>query len=73
MVYPVFYGSAITGAGVDPLVAGIGELLPAAEGDGGGPVSGRVFKVERWPAGEKIAYIRMYSGRLDPRPDASRR
>jgi ribosomal protection tetracycline resistance protein len=61
-VHPVFLGSAITGAGVDWLMAGIGELLPAAGGDGDGPVSGTVFKVERGPAGEKIAYVRMFSG-----------
>jgi len=62
LVHPVFFGSAITGAGVDSLIAGIGELLPAAEGDVDGPVSGSVFKVERGPAGEKIAYARMFSG-----------
>ena len=62
LVHPVFFGSAITGAGVDALVAGIAELLPAAEGDADGPVSGTVFKVERGPAGEKIAYVRLFSG-----------
>ena len=67
LVHPVFFGSAITGAGVDPLVAGITELLPAAEGDVGGPVSGTVFKVERGPAGEKIAYVRMFSGTVGVR------
>jgi len=46
LVHPVFFGSAITGAGVDCLMAGITELLPAAEGRTGGPVSGSVFKVE---------------------------
>jgi ribosomal protection tetracycline resistance protein len=64
LVHPVFFGSAITGAGVDSLIKGIGELLPAAEGDVDGPVSGTVFKVERGPAGEKIAYVRMFSGTL---------
>jgi ribosomal protection tetracycline resistance protein len=62
LVHPVFFGSAITGAGVDSLIAGIKELLPASEGDVDGPVSGSVFKVERGPAGEKIAYLRMFSG-----------
>jgi ribosomal protection tetracycline resistance protein len=52
LVHPVFFGSAITGAGVDSLMAGIRELLPAVEGDADGPVSGTVFKVERGPAGE---------------------
>ncbi len=55
LVHPAFFGSAITGAGVASLMEGIAELLPAAEGDADGPVSGKVFKVERGPAGEKIA------------------
>ncbi len=67
LVHPVFFGSAITGAGVDSLIAGITELLPAAEGDVDGPVSGTVFKVERGPAGEKIAYVRMFSGTVRTR------
>jgi ribosomal protection tetracycline resistance protein len=62
LVYPVFFGSAITGAGVDSLMAGMTELLPAAGGDADGPVSGSVFKIERGPAGEKVAYARMFSG-----------
>jgi len=62
LVHPVFSGSAITGAGVEELAAGITELLPAAGGDPDGPVAGTVFKVERGPAGEKIAYVRMRSG-----------
>jgi ribosomal protection tetracycline resistance protein len=61
-VYPVYAGSAITGLGVDALTGAIRELLPACEGVAGGPVSGSVFKVERGPAGEKIAYVRMFSG-----------
>ena len=66
-VHPVYFGSAITGAGVDALAAGIRELLPAAEGDVDGPLSGTVFKVERGPAGEKLAYVRMFSGTLRTR------
>ena len=67
LVHPVFAGSAITGAGVDGLIAGIRELLPATEGDPDGPVSGAVFKVERGRAGEKIAYVRVFSGTLRAR------
>src|ERR671910_2780934 len=62
LVYPVFFGSAITGAGVDGLISSITELLPTSEGDVDGTVSGVVFKVERTPAGEKIAYVRMFCG-----------
>jgi ribosomal protection tetracycline resistance protein len=62
LVHPVFVGSAITGAGVESVMAAIAGLLPAAPGDADGPVSGAVFKVERGPAGEKVAYVRMFSG-----------
>jgi len=67
LVHPVFFGSAKTGAGVDALTAGITELLPAADGDPGGPVAGTVFKVQRGPAGEKVAYVRMFSGTIGVR------
>ena len=63
-LYPVFFGSAITGAGVDSLLRGIRELLPTAADDVAGPVSGSVFKMERGAAGEPIAFVRMYSGTL---------
>lgn len=66
-LHPVFCGSAITGAGVETLLAGITELLPATAGDIGGPASGTVFKVDRGPAGEKIAHIRMFSGAIHNR------
>jgi ribosomal protection tetracycline resistance protein len=66
-VHPIYYGSAMTGAGVAALIAGITDLLPATEGDVHGPVSGSVFKVERGVAGEKIAYVRMFSGTVRTR------
>ena len=74
LVHPVFFGSARTGAGVEPLMAGIAELLPACEGDPDGPLSGTVFKIERGPSGEKLAYVRMFSGTIRTRdgcPSAS--
>ncbi|MEO6044978.1 MAG: translation factor GTPase family protein [Tepidiformaceae bacterium] len=67
LVHPAFFGSAITGAGVDSLIDGIRELLPAVEGDAEGVASGAVFKIERGPAGEKIAYARMFSGTVRTR------
>jgi ribosomal protection tetracycline resistance protein len=67
LVHPVFLGSARTGAGVEQLMAGIAELLPAATGDADGPVSGAVFKIERGAGGEKIAYVRMFSGTIHTR------
>jgi len=73
LVHPVFFGSAITGAGVDPLIAGVTELLPSTEGAVDDPVSGLVFKVERGPAGEKIAYVRMFAGTVRVRDRVRRR
>jgi ribosomal protection tetracycline resistance protein len=66
-VHPVFYGSASTGVGVGPLTGGLREFLPAAAGNADGPVCGVIFKVERGPAGEKIAYTRMFSGTVRTR------
>ena len=67
LVHPVYVGSARTGAGLEPLMAGIAELLPAAVGDADGPAAGTVFKIERGPSGEKIAYVRMFSGTVHVR------
>jgi len=67
LVHPVYFGSAITGAGVDSLTAALADFLPAAHGNADGPPSGTVFKVERGPAGEKLAYVRMFAGTLRPR------
>ncbi len=61
-VHPVFFGSAITGAGVGSLISGIRTLLPARDGRADDPASGTVFKVERGPAGERIAYVRLFAG-----------
>ncbi len=52
-VHPVYFGSAVTGAGVDALISGITWLLPGADGDVDGPVSGTVFKVERGQRGRR--------------------
>ncbi|MET3900649.1 ribosomal protection tetracycline resistance protein [Devosia sp. UYZn731] len=67
MVHPVFFGSAVTGAGIAPLIAAIPELLPAETGDDGEPLSASVFKIERGWAGDKIAYARVFSGTMQVR------
>jgi ribosomal protection tetracycline resistance protein len=48
-------------------MSGITELLPVADDDADGPVSGTVFKVERGAAGEKIAYVRLFAGTVRTR------
>ena len=66
-VHPVFFGSALTGVGVDALLAEIPTLLPSTEPDVDGPTSGTLFKVDRGPAGEKIAYLALTSGTVRTR------
>ncbi|HEX3588373.1 MAG TPA: translation factor GTPase family protein [Pseudonocardiaceae bacterium] len=66
-VHPVYFGSAITGAGVPELADAIATLLPSADGDVAAPASGTVFKVDRGAAGEKVAYVRMFAGTIHVR------
>ncbi|MBB4686143.1 elongation factor G [Amycolatopsis jiangsuensis] len=66
-VYPVLFGSAITGAGVRELVDAVRELLPARERSADGPLEATVFKIERGRSGEKVAYVRVSSGSLAAR------
>ena len=66
-LHPVFFGSALTGAGVDEVMAAIAELLPARAGDGDRPLSARVFKIERGRDGDRIAYTRLFSGAVSVR------
>jgi ribosomal protection tetracycline resistance protein len=65
LVYPVYFGSAITGAGIGSLTAGLAELLPVSSHQadtGNARGRGTVFKVERGVSGEKVAYVRMFEG-----------
>ena len=68
LVHPVFFGSARTGAGINSLMSGIADLLPAsATGDPDAHTSGTVFKIERGASREKIAYVRLFSGTVRTR------
>lgn len=66
-IHPVFFGSALTGAGVEDLRPAIAELLAPPERDLEGPVSGLVFKVDRGARGERLAYAALLSGALRAR------
>ncbi len=67
LVHPVFCGSALRGAGVNELTAGISKLLPASAGDGDALLAGLVFKIERGSASDRIAYVRIFSGTVGTR------
>ncbi|MFF1992055.1 GTP-binding protein [Bacillus mycoides] len=66
-VYPIFFGSAMTGMGVTELLENISALIPANKSAQNETLSGVVFKIEREPSGEKIAYVRVFSGSLQVR------
>jgi|HigsolmetaAR201D_1030396.scaffolds.fasta_scaffold02072_5 ribosomal protection tetracycline resistance protein len=61
-VFPVLYGSAITGAGIDELLAAVKLLLPQTVNDPQAPVAGRIFKIDWDAAGQKVAYVRVLGG-----------
>jgi ribosomal protection tetracycline resistance protein len=81
---PVFFGSALSGAGCRELTDGIATLLrpllqplpqpllrslprPAPEPNDDRPTRGTVFAIERGSSGEKLAYLRLFSGELRDR------
>jgi ribosomal protection tetracycline resistance protein len=66
-IHPVFLGSAIGGQGVRDVLEAIPELLPTARGNADAPIRGRVFKIERSPAGERVAYARLFDGTVHAR------
>jgi len=70
LVCPVYVGSAMTGTGTAELMDGLVSLLPVADGDDDGPCAGSIFKIERGDGGEKIAYVRMFSGTVRVRDRA---
>lgn len=74
LVHPVYFGSALSGEGVRPLIDGITGLLPPAAVPDPAPAPrpsrdprGTVFAVERSAAGPRTAYVRLYAGELAPR------
>jgi ribosomal protection tetracycline resistance protein len=67
LAYPVFVGSARTGAGVAELAAGVAVHLPRAGGHATGSLSAKVFKIERERRGERIAYARVFDGTIRTR------
>ena len=64
LVHPLYFTAALTGAGIEALLGAIPRLLPTAAGDPLGPASATVFKIDRGPGGERIAYVRLYAGTL---------
>jgi ribosomal protection tetracycline resistance protein len=66
-ILPVYFGAALSGVGVDDLMRAIPRLLASARGVATDPPSGTVFKIERGPSREKIAFVRMFAGTVRTR------
>lgn len=64
LVHPAFAGVAMSGAGISALISAMETLLPSRWPDPEGPVSGKIFKIERGWGGEKLAYICVTSGTI---------
>lgn len=63
-IVPVYFGSAITGAGVPELLDGVAAWLTPADLPPDAPTLGTVFKIARRPSGEKLVYARLLAGEL---------
>ncbi len=68
-LYPITFGSAITGIGVPELLKTITKMFPSQTGLAEAPLSGVVFKLDREPTGEKIAFVKIFSGCLRVRTE----
>ncbi|MGW3166869.1 GTP-binding protein [Streptomyces sp. NPDC001142] len=68
-LFPVVYGSAITGTGIDELRWALANLLPVPSGEQGDPV-GIVFAVDRDQRSRR-AWMRLWQGRLHVRDKVS--
>jgi ribosomal protection tetracycline resistance protein len=66
-LYPVLYGAAIKGIGIDELIDSLIAFLPPPKGSSEECLSGVVFKIEHNKTFGKLAYIRLYSGELKSR------
>ncbi|QMV00055.1 GTP-binding protein [Devosia sp. D6-9] len=66
-LHPAYCGSAMTGIGVEPLLAAVDGLLPSRQPDPLAEIAGTVFKIERGWGGEKIAYVSLDAGTIHTR------
>jgi ribosomal protection tetracycline resistance protein len=61
-LFPVLFGAAGRGMGVDQLMTAMVRFLPPPNGREDAPVSGIVFKLEKDETMGRVAYVRLYDG-----------
>ncbi|HFU4560142.1 TPA: tetracycline resistance ribosomal protection mosaic protein Tet(O/W/32/O) [Streptococcus suis] len=63
-LFPVYYGSAKKGLGIQPLMDAVTGLFQPIGEQGSAALCGSVFKVEYTDCGQRRGYLRLYSGTL---------
>src|SRR5690606_33344412 len=74
-LFPILGGSALHNAGVRPLLDAVISHLPPPKVNTGDALSALVFKVQREPQMGRMAFVRLYGGRIESRqslPNATR-
>lgn len=66
-VCPVFYGAALRGLGMEPVLDGIVKYLPEPFIEGGDDPVGIVYKIHLGKVGGKASYVRLYEGSIQVR------
>ena len=61
-LFPVYYGSAKKGLGIQPLMDAVTGLFQPIGEQGSAALCGSVFKVEYTDCGQRRVYLRLYSG-----------
>lgn len=67
MLYPLVFASAAQGTGVSELIDAVCDLLPFAQRQTDGPLSGVVYKIEHDKTMGKAAHVRLFSGKIQNR------
>lgn len=69
--YPLFAGSAAKGIGIEPLLHALSEYFPVNNASElqHESLSGLVFKVIKFPNGERNVYLRLFAGSIQARDE----
>ncbi|MCR8644327.1 TetM/TetW/TetO/TetS family tetracycline resistance ribosomal protection protein [Paenibacillus sp. N1-5-1-14] len=62
--FPLFAGSAVQGIGVQDVITALGHYFPKNSPTQSEQLTGVVFKVKHSENGERLAYVRIYEGRI---------
>ncbi len=70
-IFPCYFGSALSGTGVEALLGGLTKYIGAApdpyEGKEEAPIGAVVYKISRDQGKERLTHMKMTSGTLQPR------